>query len=128
MVYRFLADVVMVFHGVFLLFFVIGGFIAWRWPKVIWAHLLVGVYSLVNVVLDFACPLTRPEKYLRRKGGEDDYEGGYIQHYLEGSLWPEGATPTAEKVGFALLVISYVGFFVLRRRRRQRVPAAAARG
>lgn len=123
MVYRFLGDVMMILHGAFLLFFVLGGFLAWRWSKVIWAHLAVIGWNLAIVILDYDCPLTGSEKYFRRKGGEETYEAGYINHYLDGRIWPEGATPTAEKVGFALVVISYVGFFLIRRRSRQRVTA-----
>lgn len=119
MVYRFLGDVMMVVHGTFLLFFVIGGFLAWRWFRVIWAHLFVAVWNLTIVILDFGCPVTALEKYFRRRGGEQPYEGGFIKHYLDGTIYPAGATPTAEKVAFALLVISYVGLFVLRRARKR---------
>lgn len=124
MVYRVLADLVMVIHGALLVFFVIGGFLAWRWPRLIWAVLFVAVWNLAIVILDFGCPVTALEKYLRRKGGEQPYASGFIEHYLDGRIWPEGATPTAEKIGFALLVISYVGFFVIRHRRKTRVTAA----
>jgi hypothetical protein len=119
--WRFLADVVMVLHGALLLFFVVGAFLAWRWPKLIWLHLFIVAWNLVIVLVDFGCPVTATEKYLRRQGGETPYRGGYIQHYLEGRLWPEGATPVAEKVGFALVLIGYAGFFVLRHRRRTKV-------
>jgi hypothetical protein len=83
---------------------------------VIWAHLFVGVWNLSIVILDFGCPVTALEKDLRRRGGEQPYDGGFIQHYVDGTVYPAGYTWVAEKVGFALLVISYIGFFVLRRR------------
>ena len=124
MVYRVLADLVMVIHGALLVFFVIGGFLAWRWPRLIWAVLFVAVWNLAIVILDFGCPVTALEKYLRRKGGEQPYARGFIEHYLDGRIWPEGATPTAEKIGFGILVVSYVGFFVIRHRRKSRVTAA----
>ncbi|TCN39544.1 uncharacterized protein DUF2784 [Kribbella orskensis] len=124
MVYRALADLVMVIHGALLVFFVIGGFLAWRWPRLIWGVLFVAVWNLSIVILDFGCPVTALEKYFRRQGGEQPYQAGFIEHYLDGRLWPEGATPTAEKIGFALLVVSYVGFFVIRHRRKARVKAA----
>jgi hypothetical protein len=123
--YSFLGDVMMVLHGAFLLFFVVGGFLAWRWPKLIWAHLAIGLWNITIVVLDFDCPLTGSEKYFRRKGGEEPYSGGYIQHYLDGEIWPEGGTPTAEKIGFALVVISYIGFFVLRHRSKAKAKRHA---
>lgn len=124
MIWRVLADVVMVFHGVMLLFFVIGGFLAWKWFKLVWISLGIAVWNLTIVLLDFGCPVTATEKALRRRGGESVYEGGYINHYLDGRIWPEGATPVAEKVGFAILVVSYAGLFVVRRRRRSRAPVA----
>jgi hypothetical protein len=120
MIWRFLADVVMVVHGALLIFFLIGGFLAWRWPKLIWAHLAIVVWNIVIVVVDFGCPVTASEKYFRRRGGETPYPAGYIGHYLDGRLWPEGATPTVEKIGFVLVVISYIGFFIIRNRRKAR--------
>ncbi|WP_432884733.1 DUF2784 domain-containing protein [Kribbella sp. CA-245084] len=121
MIWRALADVVMVVHGALLLFFVVGAFLAWRWPKLIWFHLAIVVWNLVIVLVDFGCPVTATEKYFRRQGGESVYAAGYIHHYLEGHLWPEGATPWAERIGFALVLIGYAGFFVVRHRRKAKV-------
>ncbi|MDX3001250.1 DUF2784 domain-containing protein [Kribbella solani] len=119
--WRLLADVVMVVHGALLLFFVIGGFLAWRWPKLIWAHLTIVVWNVVIVLVDFGCPVTATEKYFRRLGGESVYSGGYIEHYLDGWLWPAGKTSTVELVAFALVVIAYVGFVIVRLGRRSKV-------
>jgi len=121
MIWRLLADVMVVLHAAFLLFFVIGGFLAWRWPRLIWVHLGIVVWSLAIVLIDYDCPFTGMEKFFLRKGGETPYDAGYIHHYLDGTIWPAGATPTAEKVGFVLVVISYVGFFILRHRRRTKL-------
>ncbi|HET6987601.1 MAG TPA: DUF2784 domain-containing protein, partial [Kribbella sp.] len=75
-------------------------------------------WNIVIVLVDFGCPVTATEKYFRRRGGETPYTAGYIEHYLDGKLWPEGATPTVEKIGFVLVVISYIGFFIVRHRRK----------
>ncbi|HWD80106.1 MAG TPA: DUF2784 domain-containing protein [Kribbella sp.] len=119
MIWRALADAVMILHGALLLFFLVGGFLAWRWPRLIWLHLAIVVWNLVITVVDFGCPVTATEKYFRRLGGETPYRSGYIHHYLEGHLWPEGATPVVEKVGFALVLIAYAGYFVALHHRRK---------
>jgi Protein of Unknown function (DUF2784) len=119
MIYRWLADLVMILHGALLVFFVIGGFLAWRWFWLIWVHLGIVAWNLTIVLLDFGCPVTATEKAFRRLGGEQVYAGGYINHYLDGRIWPEGATPTVEGVAFAIVLISYAGLFVSRRRRRR---------
>ena len=121
MIWRALADAVMVVHGALLLFFAVGAFLAWRWPRLIWLHLVIVVWNLVIVLVDFGCPVTATEKYFRRQGGESVYAGGYIHHYLEGHLWPEGATPWVERIGFALVLIGYAGFFVVRHGRKTKV-------
>jgi Protein of Unknown function (DUF2784) len=105
--YRVLADAVMVIHGASLIFFLVGGFLAWRWLWVVWPHLIITGWNLVIVLLDFGCPVTELEKSLRRRGGEQPYAGGYIQHYVDGRIYPDGYTWLAEIIGFGLFLFSY---------------------
>ena len=120
MIYRALADLVMALHGALLVFFVIGGFLAWRWLRLIWVQLLIVLWNVTIVVLDFGCPVTAAEKWLRRRGGEQPYAGGYIRHYLDGTVYPAGYTWLVEIVTFAIVLISYAGLLwwrVIRPRR-----------
>ncbi|GAA3079595.1 putative membrane protein [Kribbella aluminosa] len=121
MTWRALADLVAVVHGALLLFFLAGGFLAWRWPRLIWFHLAIVVWNVVITLVSFTCPVTATEQYFRRLGGESRYRGGFVRHYFEGHLWPVGATPLVTQVGFAVVVIAYVGFFVVRHRQKAKV-------
>lgn len=117
--YRLLADGVLVIHAAYLLLLVTGGFLAWRWRWVMWVHLLAIAWAVPIVVTDaFPCPFTETEKRLQQRGGEDPYEGGCIEHYLDGRLYPEGYTWLAEYIAFGLIIVSYVGLAIRRSRRR----------
>jgi hypothetical protein len=123
MVYRLLADGLLVLHAAYLAFLVFGGFLAWRWRWVVWAHLLAVAWAIPLVVTDaFPCPFTESEKWLQEKGGEEPYSGGYIEHYLDGRVWPENYTWVAEITAFSLVAISYLGL-AARRHRHEQTPA-----
>lgn len=124
MAYRLLADGVLVVHASYLLFLVVGGFLAWRWRWVMWAHLLAIAWAVPIVVTDaFPCPFTEAEHWLRERGGERAYDEGCIEHYLDGWLWPEGYTWVAEYVAFGLIIVAYVGLLGHRVWRRRRTTA-----
>ncbi|NJP97310.1 DUF2784 domain-containing protein [Nonomuraea sp. FMUSA5-5] len=115
MMYRLLADAVMVAHFAFLAYLAVGGFLAWRWRRTIWAHLAVAAWGLVSVVTGVECPLTLAEDWARRRAGLEGLPAsGFIDHYIEGVIYPEEYTNLA-RLGVAVLVLfSYVGY-VLRR-------------
>src|SRR3712207_7996589 len=47
-------------------------------------------YGLGIVTIGWTCPLTPLEKWLRPGS---DYEGGFVDQYLEDVVWPEELTP-----------------------------------
>jgi len=90
--YRIAADLVLVAHLLFIGFVVGGAFLAWRWPRIIWAALPAMVYGALVEFAGFSCPLTSLQNYLLRRGGERGYRGGFISHYLVQVIYPPGLT------------------------------------
>jgi Protein of Unknown function (DUF2784) len=115
MMYRLIADAAMVVHFAFLAYMAVGGFLAWRWRRTIWAHLAVASWGVLSVVTGIECPLTLVEDWGRRNAGLAGLPAsGFIDHYIEGVIYPEEYTNLA-RLGVAVLVLfSYVGY-VLRR-------------
>ena len=67
--YRAGADLAMVVHLLFIGFIVGGGFLAWRWPLIIWSHIPAVVYGALVEFVGFTCPLTLLENDLGQRAG-----------------------------------------------------------
>lgn len=118
------ADAVVIVHLAFILFVGLGGLLAWRWPKVVWAHVPAAIYGIAIVAVGFDCPLTPLEKHFRRLAGEGGYAGGFVDRYLEGVIYPGDATPVLQAIGAVAVVLGYGGL-ALRRHRASTAPATA---
>ena len=112
---RLLADLVVVVHVAYVLFIPVGGFLAWRWPRVLPVHVAALVVAIASVTVGFDCPLTTWEDSLRRHGGETPYTDGFLNHYLAGRLYPHGHDTLVQLVIGAAVLTSYIGFFVRQR-------------
>jgi hypothetical protein len=117
-----LADVVVVVHLAFIIFVAVGAVIAWRWRLLVWLHVPALAYGVGIVTIGWTCPLTPLEKWLRPR---KDYEGGFVDHYLEDVVWPEELTPLLWGGTLVLVVVGYAG--VLVRVRRSAGAAGLAR-
>lgn len=125
MLFRGLADLVLVAHMAFVLFVVLGGLLALRRPWMARVHLPVALYGAAVEYVGFTCPLTPLEVWLRRRGGAAGYEGGFIEHYVTAALYPAGLTREMQVVlGTGLLVVNAVVYAVVLRRRRAVVRRA----
>lgn len=115
--YRIAADFVLITHFAFVLFVVLGGFLALRWPRLAWVHLPVALYGAIIEFLGFICPLTPLENSLRQRGGEAGYSGGFIDHYITATIYPSGLTRGIQLVlGVAVLVLNAVVYAIVVRR------------
>lgn len=113
MLYRIAADAVMILHFTFIVFFAAGPLLAWRWPRVVWAHLPALAWGAGTVLIGFQCPLTGLEKGLRRLAGSEGYDGGFVDHYIEDVIYPDEYAFVLRALAAVIIAAGYVG---LRRR------------
>ena len=129
--YRLAAVVVVLAHLAFVGFFLAGGFLAWRWRRLLRLHLVAVVTSGVLAVAGLECPLTELEKRLLRSAGDEPYAGGFIAHYLVEPVHTAGMTPELRiglrGLAIAVVVAAYAGVMVMRRRPTA-LPAARQAG
>jgi len=113
-------------HLGFIGFIAVGGFLAWRWPKVIWAHLAAAAYGFGIVAIGWDCPLTPLEKNLRERAGEGGYAGGFVDRYIEGVIYPERYAGLLQGLVAGLVIAGWVGFALHHRRAAaSREPSAS---
>jgi len=112
MLYRWLADLVLVAHLAFVAFVALGGFLVWRWRRLAWIHAPVALWGMAISYVGFTCPLTPLENWLRKLGGQAGYQGGFIEHYVTAALYPAGLTRKAQLVlGTAVLALNLVVYW-----------------
>ena len=123
MIYRALADLVLVVHLAFVLFVVLGGLPVLKWPRLAWLHVPAAVWGVLIEYKGWICPLTPLENSFRARGGGAGYSGGFIEHYIQPLLYPAGLTRGTQIVlgSLALLVnLTAYGVVIARRSRSGR--------
>ena len=68
------ADAVLLIHFGFILFVLLGGFLAWKWAWVPWLHLPAALWGALIEFSGGICPLTPLENRLRQAAGGDGIE------------------------------------------------------
>jgi hypothetical protein len=121
MIYRLLADLVLVLHFAFVIFAVFGGALVLRYPNMLKVHLLALSWAIVVQWADWVCPLTPLENYLRGLGGEAGYDGSFVEHFVLKILYPQELTPELRTtLGLALIIMNVAIYtFVMAGKRRQ---------
>jgi len=110
-IWKVLADAVVLAHLAFVVFVVAGGFLTWRWRLAALAHLPALAWGVWIELSGAICPLTPLENHLRVLAGEAGYSGGFIEHYVLPALYPPGLTRHAQWVlAGALLFLNLVGY------------------
>ena len=124
MPHAFLADAVVVLHFGYVVFVAVGGFVALRYPSVLYAHVPAVGWAAGIVTIGWRCPLTDVENTLRERAGSQAYEGGFIDRYLTGVLYPT----EYERFLQALVAAGVIAAYALLGLRRWRTRRLASSG
>ncbi len=123
MLYKLLADVVLLIHTTFVAFVVIGAVFVLRWPRIAWLHVPCAVWGALIEFGGWICPLTPLENALRRRGGEAGYRGGFIEHYVSATIYPPGLTRNVQyALGAGVIVLNVLIYAWAIRRARRSTP------
>ena len=111
MVYQIFADLVVVIHLGFVLFAVLGAFLAlWRrW--IVWMHIPALLWAVWIECTGGFCPLTPLENWLRIKAGQGGYEGDFVATYLLPVLYPAGLTRDVQLILALVVVVINVALY-----------------
>lgn len=118
--YAALADTVVLLHFTFIVFACAGGLLAFRIHWIPWLHIPAALWGVAVELLDFYCPLTHLENWLRAAGGQDAYATSFIDRYIAVIVYPPGLTRTSQIVlGCALLLFNVSIYWLLWRRAKR---------
>jgi hypothetical protein len=124
--YRVLADLVLIVHTAFVAFTILGALLAVRWRWIPWLHVPAVCWGAVVEFTGWVCPLTPLENSLRSAGGSAGYSGAFTEHYVVPILYSTTLTRNDQiEFGAALLLLNFAMYgFVLHRSRRSSLGAA----
>ncbi|MFG1859476.1 DUF2784 domain-containing protein [Microbispora bryophytorum] len=121
MIYRLVWQATMAAHFLVIAYIALGGFLAWRRPRLIWPHLALCAWGLVQLAGLVECPLTALENWGRAGAGERGLlPGGFIDTYIEGVVYPEAYVWHVRCAVIAVVLVSWAGLAIRIRRRRTR--------
>jgi uncharacterized protein DUF2784 len=112
LIYRILADVVVVFHAMYVGFVVLGMLaillgvaLGWHWVRSFWFRIIhlamIGGVVFLSVT-GITCPITVWEKHLRDMGGDEPYPGSFIGYWVHELLMIENVEPWVFAVCYSL--------------------------
>ena len=124
MIYSFLADLLVLFHLVFILYVIAGALLIFKWPKTLWVHLPACFWGMTVEFSGWICPLTPWEIHLRRLAGEEGYTGSFIEHYLIPIIYPSGLNRGIQMLMGSIVLIVNLSLYtlILIKKRKRKTP------
>jgi hypothetical protein len=118
MLYSWLALAVAGLHCAFLAYLVIGGYLAWRWPRSLALHILTASWGFVVVAASLPCPLTAAQNWLRHRAQEPGLTRSFLDTYVRGVFYPADHEQVVQALVALVVLASWTGFLLRHLRHR----------
>jgi len=122
MAYRLLADLVVILHGAFVLFAVLGGLLVIRRLRWAWLHVPALLWAAWIEFSSGICPLTPLENWLLDRGGLTVYRGDFLDRTLMPLLYPDELTREIQVLLGTLVLILNAAIYAAAWRLTRRPP------
>lgn len=96
-------------HAAYLVFQMLGGLLAFRDRRWLVPHLMAVTWGVVIVMMGWPCPLTELEKWLRTQAVGTTYTGSYLDHYVFGTVLPDGTQALIYGLHLVAILVIYLG-------------------
>jgi len=107
MVYRLLADFLVLIHAAFVLYALFGGLLVLKWRWTMGLHLPAAFWAAVVEFAGATCPLTAWENALREQARASVYQTGFVEHYILPILYPEALNADIQiMLGVIVLIVN----------------------
>jgi len=119
--YSALASLVLMLHLLFILWVIFGALLAYSRPRLRWFHIICLLWGVLVELSPWPCPLTLLENWLELRAGVQPYQGGFLLHYLDATVYPNISSTILTMIGVAVCVLnlSLYGWMLFGRFRRQ---------
>ncbi len=115
MIYKVLADIVVLVHFLWIVFLIFGGLLGVRYRAVKIAHVAGLLFAAGIQVSGWYCPLTDLEVWLKSRYAPGlAYRGSFIIHYVESLVYIEVSHWTI--VALTVLLCAFNGWLYLRKK------------
>ena len=104
MIYRLIADFVVLSHLAFILFAAFGGLLVLKYPRCALLHVPALIWAVLISLAGWVCPLTPLENWLRERSGAVGYDTSFIEHYILPIIYP-GELTRGIQIFLGLLVL-----------------------
>lgn len=108
-----LADLVVIFHGIFILIAVLGGFLVFRWRGWAWFQIPAFIWAGFIELTGGICPLTPLENRLRAMGGGAITQEDFIDRYLTPLIYPGGLTREIQIALGVFVILINMGIYAI---------------